>query len=43
MTPNLVIRRATVEDAAIIARHRVAMFTDMGIMPTAALAGRLLE
>jgi GNAT superfamily N-acetyltransferase len=43
MTPNLVIRRATVEDAAMIARHRVAMFTDMGIVPTDALAGRLLE
>jgi len=43
MTSNLVIRRATVEDAAIIARHRVAMFTDMGIVPTDALASRLLE
>jgi GNAT superfamily N-acetyltransferase len=43
MTPNLVIRRTTVEDAAIIALHRVAMFTDMGIVPTAELAGRLLE
>ena len=43
MTSNLDIRRATVDDAAIIARHRVAMFSDMGIVPTTALAGRLLE
>jgi GNAT superfamily N-acetyltransferase len=38
-----VIRRCTVEDAATIARHRVAMFTDMGDVPTAALSRELLQ
>jgi GNAT superfamily N-acetyltransferase len=37
------IRRATVSDAAIIARHRVGMFRDMGQVPTDALAATLLE
>jgi GNAT superfamily N-acetyltransferase len=37
------IRQATVSDAAIIARHRVGMFSDMGQVPTDALATTLLE
>ena len=37
------IRRATVGDAATIAHHRVAMFRDMGQVPTDALATALLE
>ena len=37
------IRQATVSDAAIIARHRVEMFRDMGQVPTDALATTLLE
>lgn len=37
------IRRATVDDASIIARHRVAMFTDMGQVPSEALARELLH
>jgi len=37
------IRRAAVSDAAVIAHHRVAMFQDMGQVPTAALAATLLE
>jgi GNAT superfamily N-acetyltransferase len=37
------IRRAMVRDAAVIAQHRVAMFTEMGHVPTAALAGELLS
>src|ERR1700691_604785 len=37
------IRQATVNDAAIIARHRVGMFRDMGQVPTEALAATLLE
>jgi GNAT superfamily N-acetyltransferase len=37
------LRRATVSDAAIIARHRVEMFRDMGQVPTDALAMALLE
>jgi GNAT superfamily N-acetyltransferase len=37
------IRQATVGDAAIIARHRVGMFRDMGRVPTDALAAELLE
>jgi len=41
--PDYVIRRAGVDDAAVIARHRVAMFDDMGDVPTAALAQRLRE
>jgi len=36
------IRPATLADAAIIAGHRVAMFRDMGEVPTAALAEELL-
>jgi hypothetical protein len=31
-------RRATVSDTAIIARHRVDMFRDMGQVPTGVLA-----
>jgi GNAT superfamily N-acetyltransferase len=37
------IRRATAEDAALIARHRVGMFSDMGQVPTEALANELLR
>jgi GNAT superfamily N-acetyltransferase len=37
------IRQATLGDAAIIARHRVGMFRDMGQVPTDALATKLLE
>ena len=43
MTSILVIRRATVDDAAIVAQHRVAMFSDMGNVPTDQLASTLLE
>jgi len=35
------IRPATVTDAATIAAHRVAMFSDMGQVPTQALADQL--
>ena len=38
-----VIRRAVVGDAAIVAHHRVAVFLDMGQVPTDALAAALLE
>jgi GNAT superfamily N-acetyltransferase len=37
------IRPATPVDAAIIAGHRVAMFRDMGEVPTEALAVQLLD
>lgn len=37
------IREAAVDDAAIIAGHRVAMFRDMGQVPTAQLASALLS
>ena len=37
------IREATVDDAAVIARHRVGMFREMGHVPTEALATSLLE
>jgi GNAT superfamily N-acetyltransferase len=37
------IRPATVADAATIAGHRVAMFRDMGEVPTEALAAQLLS
>ncbi len=40
---DFTIRRATVEDAAIVARHRVGMFSDMGQVPTEALANELLR
>ena len=43
MTSSLVIRRASVSDAAVIARHRVAMFSDMGSVPTLHLADALLK
>ena len=43
MSSTLVIRRATVGDAAILAHHRVAMFRDMGHVPTDQLATTLLE
>jgi GNAT superfamily N-acetyltransferase len=36
------IRKATQSDAPIIAAHRVAMFSDMGQVPTAELAAELL-
>ena len=35
------IRRATADDAALIARHRVGMFSDMGQVPTEALQASL--
>jgi GNAT superfamily N-acetyltransferase len=38
-----VIRQATVSDAAIVARHRVNMFCNMGQVPTQALADELLQ
>jgi GNAT superfamily N-acetyltransferase len=41
-TNNYTIRRATLTDAAIIARHRVAMFRDMGELSTDALESELL-
>jgi GNAT superfamily N-acetyltransferase len=37
------IRQATIADAAVIAKHRVGMFRDMGQVPTDALATALLE
>jgi GNAT superfamily N-acetyltransferase len=37
------IRRATIRDAATIAGHRIAMFRDMGQVPTAVLADKLLS
>src|SRR5450631_2929381 len=37
------IRRATVDDAAVIAGHRVAMFSDMGQVPSNALGSALLS
>src|ERR1700760_2256438 len=37
------IRRCTVEDAPIIARHRVEMFREMGEVPTEELARELRE
>ena len=40
---DYVLRRAGVDDAAVIARHRVAMFRDMGQVPTDAMAKELLE
>jgi GNAT superfamily N-acetyltransferase len=43
MTSSLVIRRASVGDAAVIARHRVAMFSDMGSVPPLQLADALLK
>jgi hypothetical protein len=43
MTSSLVIRRASVGDAAVIARHRVAMFSDMGSVPPLQLADSLLK
>jgi GNAT superfamily N-acetyltransferase len=36
------IRQATTSDSAIIAHHRVAMFQDMGEVPTDALSSELL-
>ncbi|HXA37354.1 MAG TPA: GNAT family N-acetyltransferase [Steroidobacteraceae bacterium] len=44
LTPlGLVICRATVRDAAVIARHRVGMFREMGQVPTDDLALELLN
>jgi GNAT superfamily N-acetyltransferase len=40
---GLVMARATVNEAGIIARHRVEMFRDMGQVPTEELAVALLE
>lgn len=37
------IRQAIESDAAVIARHRVSMFRDMGEVPTEALAAELFE
>lgn len=44
MTDTMIyrIRHATRSDSAIIAHHRVAMFQDMGEVPTAALSSELL-
>jgi hypothetical protein len=42
-TTTYTIRQATIRDAAIIAHHRVAMFRDMGDVPTKALAAELLS
>jgi GNAT superfamily N-acetyltransferase len=39
---GLAIRRASIGDAPIIARHRVEMFRDMGQVPSGELADRLL-
>jgi GNAT superfamily N-acetyltransferase len=39
---NFSIRQATTSDVAIIGQHRVAMFQDMGEVPTASLAAELL-
>jgi hypothetical protein len=41
--PDTIIRRATVDDVPVVARHRVAMFCDMGQVPTEAMAAQLLE
>ena len=41
--PGIVIYRAVVNDAAIIAGHRVEMFRDMGQVPTEEMASRLLH
>jgi GNAT superfamily N-acetyltransferase len=40
---GLAIRRASVEDAPSIARHRVEMFRDMGQVPAGELAHKLLN
>ena len=40
--PSYVIRRCLPGDAAVVAEHRVAMFRDMGDVPSDDLAGRLL-
>lgn len=37
------IRPALVSDAAVIAHHRVAMFRDMGVVPTEELGSHLLR
>ncbi len=37
------IRQANISDAAVIARHRVAMFRDMGDVPTETLGAELLS
>ena len=31
MSPDYRVREATLDDAAVLARHRIAMFTDMGV------------
>ena len=43
MTAGYTIRRAVAGDVATIARHRVAMFRDMGQVPSEALAAALLQ
>jgi GNAT superfamily N-acetyltransferase len=40
--PKYTIRKVMITDAATIAGHRVAMFSDMGQVPTTALAEQLL-
>jgi GNAT superfamily N-acetyltransferase len=40
--PTYSIRKATLSDAATIGGHRVAMFSDMGQVPTSAIAEQLL-
>jgi hypothetical protein len=41
--PRYTIRPAMVSDAAVIAGHRVAMFRDMGQVPTDELGSQLLN
>jgi len=41
--PAAAIRQVTIEDAALVAYHRVAMFREMGRIPTEALAEQLLQ
>jgi GNAT superfamily N-acetyltransferase len=43
MRPDYHIRRATTHDATVVARHRVAMFRDMGDLPDEAIAEQLFE
>lgn len=43
LNPSLSIRRATLADVAVVAHHRVAMFTDMGLVRTAELSRTLRE
>jgi GNAT superfamily N-acetyltransferase len=40
--PKYTVRQTTISDVSTIAEHRVAMFSDMGQVPTALLAEQLL-